>query len=108
MNGGESDMNHEMNDTVSLLLMVTMFQSVASLLIGIFGYSRNFAVFGVAFHHIAGRLVVNRPFHKGNAILLVAAHGVLFNDIGMAGRINWRDNRRDARCNIIGRGADHI
>ena len=29
MNGGESDMNHEMNDTVSLLLMVTMFQSVA-------------------------------------------------------------------------------
>lgn len=44
MNGGESDMNHEMNDTVSLLLMVTMFQSVASLLIGIFGYSRNFAV----------------------------------------------------------------
>lgn len=31
MNGGESDMNHEMNDTVSLLLMV------------------NFAVFGVAF-----------------------------------------------------------
>ena len=31
MNGGESDMNHEMNDTVSLLLMVTMFQSVASL-----------------------------------------------------------------------------
>lgn len=49
MNGGESDMNHEMNDTVSLLLMVTMFQSVASLLIGIFGYSRIFAVFGVAF-----------------------------------------------------------
>ena len=49
MNGGESDMNREMNDTVSLLLMVTMFQSVASLLIGIFGYSRNFAVFGVAF-----------------------------------------------------------
>lgn len=66
MNGGESDMNHEMNDTVSLLLMVTMFQSVASLLIGIFGYSRNFAVFGVAFLMVGfitvGRSIFNDKF----------------------------------------------